>query len=439
MRDDKKGNTRPYKKDYESQGKPNNYSKPGRSSDDKPVAGRYSDNKPGAGRYSDNKPGAGRYSDNKLGKGRYSDNKPGEGRYNDNKPAAGGYNDNKSGAGRYSDNKPATGGYSDNRPGAGRYSDNKSRAGGYSDSRPSRSNDNRSGRNYDNRPGASGAPRQNTRPDQSERPKFQSNRPPRPEWTRPAEPESETEQQEFIENRIEGKNPVLEALKAGRTIEKLLIARGNLEGSIREIIRRARDKKIIIQEVDRQRLDEIAQSGAHQGVIAYVTPYSYVEVDEIIVRAKEKGEAPFIIILDEITDPHNLGAIIRTAECCGAHGVIIPKRRSVGLTPSTIKASAGAVEYMPVAKVTNIASTLDDLKKQGIWIAGADVDGQTYTQQDIKGPIALVIGSEGQGIGRLVKEKCDFMIKIPLMGKIDSLNASVAAGILMYEVIRQRG
>lgn len=245
--------------------------------------------------------------------------------------------------------------------------------------------------------------------------------------------------QEFIENRIEGKNPVLEALKSGRTVEKLLIARGNTEGSIREIISRAKENKIVIQEVDRKRLDEISQSGAHQGVVAYVTPYSYVEVEDILARAREKGEEPFLIILDEITDPHNLGAIIRSAECCGAHGVIIPKRRSVGLTPAAIKASAGAVEYLPVAKVTNLANLLDKLKEHGIWVAGADLDGQDYTKQNLKGPIAVVIGSEGRGMGRLIKEKCDFIVKIPLKGSIESLNASVAAGILMYEVVRQRG
>ncbi|HHY82525.1 MAG TPA: 23S rRNA (guanosine(2251)-2'-O)-methyltransferase RlmB [Clostridiales bacterium] len=249
----------------------------------------------------------------------------------------------------------------------------------------------------------------------------------------------ESGEQYISENRIEGKNPVLEALRSGRTIEKLLIARGSSEGPIREIVKRARDNGVVIQEVDRQRLDEISESGAQQGVIAFVTPYKYVEVDEIIQHAKERDEDPFLIILDEITDPHNFGAIIRTAECSGAHGVIIPKRRSVGLTPAVIKASAGAVEYMPVAKVTNLSRLLEDLKKQGIWIAGADLEGSEFTCQDLTGPIALVIGSEGHGISRLVKEKCDFLIKIPLMGKIESLNASVAAGILMYEVVRQRG
>jgi 23S rRNA (guanosine2251-2'-O)-methyltransferase len=251
-------------------------------------------------------------------------------------------------------------------------------------------------------------------------------------------PDSE---QEFVENRIEGKNPVLEALRSGRTVEKLLVARGSTEGPVREIIGRAREKGIVVQQVERQRLDEISDSGAHQGVIAYVTPYRYAEVDEIIQRAREKGEAAFLIILDEITDPHNLGAIIRTAECCGAHGVIIPKRRSAGLTPAAVKASAGAVEYMPVAKVTNLARLLDDLKTRGIWIAGADLgeDALPYTEQDYTVPIALVIGSEGRGIGRLVREKCDFLAAIPLKGRIESLNASVAAGILMYEVARQRG
>jgi 23S rRNA (guanosine2251-2'-O)-methyltransferase len=245
--------------------------------------------------------------------------------------------------------------------------------------------------------------------------------------------------EEVVENRVEGKNPVLEVLRSGRTVEKLLVARGITEGVIREIIGRAREKGVVIQEVDRQRLDEISDFGVHQGVIAYVTPYSYVEVDEIIKHARKKGEDPFLIILDEVTDPHNLGAIIRTAECCGAHGVIIPKRRSVGLTPAVIKASTGAVEYMPIAKVSNLARLLDDLKAQGIWIAGADLEGANYTQQDLTGPLALVIGSEGQGIRRLNKEKCDFLVSIPLKGRIESLNASVAAGILMYEVVRQRG
>lgn len=238
---------------------------------------------------------------------------------------------------------------------------------------------------------------------------------------------------------IEGKRPVLEALKSGRTVEKLLIARGSREGSVREIYSRAREAKIVIQEVDRKRLDEISGSGAHQGVLAFVTPYQYVEVEDILSRAEEKGEAPFLIVLDEIMDPHNLGAILRTAECCGAHGVILPKRRSVGMTPVAMKASAGAAEYLSVAKVPNLVHTLEDLKQRGIWIAGAATEGVEYTAQDLAGPIALVIGSEGKGIGRLIREKCDFLVRIPLRGRIESLNASVAAGVLMYEVVRQRG
>ncbi|NLU36080.1 MAG: 23S rRNA (guanosine(2251)-2'-O)-methyltransferase RlmB [Clostridiales bacterium] len=241
------------------------------------------------------------------------------------------------------------------------------------------------------------------------------------------------------EQIIEGRNPVLEALRSGRTIDRLLVARGASEGTMREIISRARERGIKVQEEDRKRLDQISGSGSHQGVIAYAAPYQYAEVEEIIRRAKEKGEHPFLIILDEITDPQNLGAIIRTAECSGAHGVIIPKHRSAGLTPAVAKASAGAVEYMPVARVTNLARLLDQLKDQGIWVAGADMDGTDYTGLDLTGPVALVIGSEGQGIRRLVKEKCDFLARIPMKGRIGSLNASVAAGILMYEVVRQRG
>lgn len=241
------------------------------------------------------------------------------------------------------------------------------------------------------------------------------------------------------EGQVEGRNPVLEAFRSGRTVEKLLVAQGAREGSILEIIQKARAQGIVIQEVDRRRLNELSMTdGAHQGVIAFVTPYSYVGIEDILARASQLGEEPFIIILDEITDPYNLGSVIRTAECCGAHGVIIPKRRAVGLTPIAIKASAGAVEFMPVAKVTNISDTLELLKKHGLWVAGADMDGDSYTSKDLTGPIALVVGSEGRGLGRLVKEKCDFLVKIPLMGRISSLNASVAAAVLMYEIARQR-
>ncbi len=241
-----------------------------------------------------------------------------------------------------------------------------------------------------------------------------------------------------LDNQIEGKNPVLEALKSGRSIDRILIAKGSNEGSIREIVARAKEQKIVIREIDRKKLDEISGSRAHQGIIAYVSPYNYVEVEDILNHAKNKGEDPFIIILDEITDPHNLGAIIRTAECLGAHGIVIPKRRSVGITPAVVKASAGAVEYMLISKVTNISMTIKKLQDNGVWVAGAAMDGEEIPNQDLRGPLALVIGNEGAGMGRLVKESCDFIVKIPLRGKIQSLNASVAAGILMYEVIRQR-
>lgn len=238
--------------------------------------------------------------------------------------------------------------------------------------------------------------------------------------------------------QVEGRNPILEVFRSGRTIDKLLIARGSREGSIRDIISKARQQGVVVQEVDRKRLDELSETGTHQGVIAFVTPYSYVEVGYILEQAATRKEPPFIIILDEITDPHNLGSILRTAECCGAHGVIIPKRRAAGLTPATIKAASGAVEFMPVAKVTNIVQTIEELKKQGVWVAGADMEGEPYGTKGLTGPIALVIGSEGKGLGRLVKQKCDFLVNIPLKGKISSLNASVAAAVLMYEVVRQR-
>lgn len=241
------------------------------------------------------------------------------------------------------------------------------------------------------------------------------------------------------QNQIEGRNPVLEAFRSGRTVDKLLIARGNREGSIFEIIQKAKEQGIVVQEVDRRRLNELSMTdGAHQGVIAFVTPYSYVELEDILAQATRKNVPPFVIVLDEITDPHNLGSIIRTAECCGAHGIVIPKRRAASLTPAAIKASAGAVEFMSIAKVTNISDTLETLKKHGLWVVGADMDGDLYTSKDLTGPMALVVGSEGKGLGRLVKQKCDFLVKIPLKGNISSLNASVAAGVLMYEMARQR-
>ena len=242
----------------------------------------------------------------------------------------------------------------------------------------------------------------------------------------------------FNENQLEGRNAVLEVLKSGRDIEKIIVQKGNVEGTIRRIAGMARERGIVVQEAARQKLDEMSQTKNHQGVIAIVSEHEYAEVDDILRSAAEKGEKPFIIILDNITDPNNLGAVIRTAECAGAHGVIIPKRRSVGLTAVVGKTSAGALEYMPVARVTNIARTIEELKKQGVWVACADMDGEDYYDASLDGAIALVIGSEGEGVSRLVKEKCDFTVSIPMYGKISSLNASVAGALLMYEVVRQR-
>ena len=242
----------------------------------------------------------------------------------------------------------------------------------------------------------------------------------------------------FNENQLEGRNAVLEVLKSGRDIEKIIVQKGNVEGTIRRIVGIAKEKGVVVQEVVKQKLDEMSQTKNHQGVIAIVSEHEYVDVEDIINSAESKGEKPLIIILDNITDPHNLGAIIRTAECAGAHGVIIPKRRSVGLTAVVGKTSAGAIEYMPVARVTNIARTIDDLKSRGIWVACADMGGDDYFDASLDGALALVIGSEGEGVSRLVKEKCDFTVSIPMYGKISSLNASVAAALLMYEAVRQR-
>ncbi len=241
-----------------------------------------------------------------------------------------------------------------------------------------------------------------------------------------------------MEDKIIGRNPVMEAIRSGRSIDKILIKKGKYEGSVIPIIKKAKSAGIIIQEVDRSKLDMVAEGENHQGIIAYVSAYEYATVSDILDRAAEKNEAPFVIICDRITDPHNLGAIIRTANCVGAHGVIIPKRNSAGLNSIVAKTSAGAVEYTPVAKVTNISKTIDDLKEKGLWIAGADMDGEEMYKVDLKGALGLVIGSEGEGISRLVREKCDFIASIPMGGDINSLNASVAAGVLMYEALRQR-
>ncbi|MEQ2534065.1 23S rRNA (guanosine(2251)-2'-O)-methyltransferase RlmB [Lachnospira hominis (ex Hitch et al. 2024)] len=242
----------------------------------------------------------------------------------------------------------------------------------------------------------------------------------------------------YKEFTIEGRNSVLEAFRSGKTIDKLFVLDGCQDGPVKSIIREAKKTDTIINFVDKERLDRLAGTGHHQGVVAQAAAYEYAEVEDILKAAKDKGEAPFIFILDEIEDPHNLGAIIRTANQAGAHGVIIPKRRAVGLTATVAKTSAGAINYTPVAKVTNISKTIEDLKKQGMWFVCADMDGTTMYDLNLTGPIGLVIGNEGSGVGRLVKEKCDFVASIPMKGDIDSLNASVAAGVLAYEIVRQR-
>lgn len=242
----------------------------------------------------------------------------------------------------------------------------------------------------------------------------------------------------YSEYTIEGRNAVLEAFRAGRTIDKLYVQDGCQDGPVLTIKREAAKQGTLIKYVAKERLDQMSETGRHQGVIACAAAYAYAEVEDILQKARDKGEAPFIFLLDNIEDPHNLGAIIRTANLAGAHGVVIPKNRAVGLTVTVAKASAGAINYTPVAKVTNLGQTIEELKKEGLWFVCADMDGTCMYDLDLKGAIGLVIGSEGNGVGRLVKEKCDFTASIPMQGDIDSLNASVAAGVLAYEIVRQR-
>ena len=237
---------------------------------------------------------------------------------------------------------------------------------------------------------------------------------------------------------IEGRNAVIEALRAGRTIDKIFIAKGDVDKTLGHIASKARSAGIVVTEADRRKLDAMSQTHAHQGVIALCAVKEYSTIEDMLAVAAERGEAPFLVLCDEISDPHNLGAIIRTAECVGAHGGIIPKRRSVGLTAAVGKASAGAVEYVPVARVTNIAVFLEEIKARGVWVYAADMDGTDWCQTDFSGPAALVVGSEGFGVSRLVKEKSDFIVSLPMKGRINSLNASVACGVLCYEIARQR-
>ena len=242
----------------------------------------------------------------------------------------------------------------------------------------------------------------------------------------------------YEELTIEGRNAVLEAFRSGKTIDRLFVQDGCKDGPVQTIVREAKKQDTVIQFVPKERLDQISGDGHHQGVVAYAAAYRYAEVEDMLAAAREKGEPPFLFLLDGIEDPHNLGAIIRTANLAGAHGVIITKRRAVGLTATVAKTSAGALNYTPVAKVTNLGATIDELKKQGLWFVCADMGGEVMYRLNLKGPIGLVIGNEGSGVSRLVKEKCDMTAAIPMKGDIDSLNASVAAGVLAYEIVRQR-
>ncbi len=242
----------------------------------------------------------------------------------------------------------------------------------------------------------------------------------------------------YEELTIEGRNPVMEALRAGKPIDKLFVLDGCQDGPVRSIIREAKKHDTLIQFVTRERLDQMSETGKHQGVIAYAAAYEYAQVSDILENARKKGEPPFVFLLDNIEDPHNLGAIIRTANLAGAHGVIIPKHRAAGLTATVAKASAGALNYTPVAKVSNLGSTIEELKKEGLWFVCADMGGEVMYRLNLTGPIGLVIGNEGNGVSRLIREKCDYIASIPMKGDIDSLNASVAAGVLAYEIVRQR-
>ena len=258
----------------------------------------------------------------------------------------------------------------------------------------------------------------------------------RPFQNRREEPIATPQAMEENENLLVGRNPIREALKAGRPVEKLLVAQGDLSGAARDIIKLAKENGAIVQTVDRSRLDQIYP--AHQGMLAYVAAVDYKSIDDIFAYAQERGEDPFIVILDGVTDPHNLGAIIRSAECAGAHGVVVPERRAAGLGPTAAKSAAGALNYMRIARVKNLNRTIDELKERGVWVIGTAMDGENAFSADLTGPVALVIGSEGEGISRLTLEKCDRTLTLPMLGKIESLNASVAAGVLMYEIVRAR-
>ena len=278
-----------------------------------------------------------------------------------------------------------------------------------------------------------------TRPQERRSRKFEKEAPRHKRPQAETEPKRREEPRELPDDVLVGRNAVTEALKSGRGINKLWIASGDREGSVAEIAALAKERGIVVQYVERAKIEALAGGHRHQGVLAYVAPVPYAELEDILKAAEAKGEAPFIVLLDELEDPHNLGALLRTADATGVHGILIPKRRSVSLNATVAKTSAGAVEYVPVARIGNIAQTLKKLKEKGFWVAGADMDGEKdYYEADLTGPLVLVVGSEGKGMSRLTKEACDFIVRMPMVGRINSLNASVAGSILMYESMRQR-
>lgn len=278
-----------------------------------------------------------------------------------------------------------------------------------------------------------------TRPQERRGRKFEKEAPRHKRPQAETEPKRREEPRELPDDVLVGRNAVTEALKSGRGINKLWIASGDREGSVAEIAALAKERGIVVQYVERAKIEALAGGHRHQGVLAYVAPVPYAELEDILKAAEEKGEAPFLVLLDELEDPHNLGALLRTADATGVHGILIPKRRSVSLNATVAKTSAGAVEYVPVARIGNIAQTLKKLKEKGFWVAGADMDGEkAYYEADLTGPLVLVVGSEGKGMSRLTKEACDFIVRMPMVGRINSLNASVAGSILMYESMRQR-
>ena len=278
-----------------------------------------------------------------------------------------------------------------------------------------------------------------TRPQERRSRKFEKEAPRHKRPQAETEPKRREEPRELPDDVLVGRNAVTEALKSGRGINKLWIASGDREGSVAEIAALAKERGIVVQYVERTKIEALAGGHRHQGVLAYVAPVPYAELEDILKAAEAKGEAPFLVLLDELEDPHNLGALLRTADATGVHGILIPKRRSVSLNATVAKTSAGAVEYVPVARIGNIAQTLKKLKEKGFWVAGADMDGEkAYYEADLTGPLVLVVGSEGKGMSRLTKEACDFIVRMPMVGRINSLNASVAGSILMYESMRQR-